>query len=661
MEIHTIDLTIVVLFVLLLIFIAVTTNKVTRSVAGFLSSERCAGRYLLTLASAMAYISAASFVGGFQSYYENGLGGYWWMLMGIPLSVIIAMSGWVTYRFRATRALTMPQFLEMRYSRNFRIFSGFLAFFAGVLNCGIFPAVTSRFIMAFLGMPDTFTLAGFEMQTFPVLLFFMVLAPLTLAIAGGQISIMVTDFFQGTITNIACLSIVFFLLFKFDLTTIFSTLQTAPEGHSLIHPFKQGELPDFGPLYFVLMMIAFVFQRGVWQGNSGYNSSAKSPHESRMAFMLGEWRNCINWSFMIVPIIIWVVMHNPNYSDMAAKITEGTSQFGTVFEKKETIVPVGLRLILPPGLIGLMLIMMIGAAVSTDDSCYHSWGSIFLQDAIMPFRKKPFTQKEHLLYLRLSIVLIGVFAFVISLLLPMKEYLAMWTFITSAIFVGGAGCAVIGGLYWKRGTTQAAWTSMIAGSVLSAAGIILRQIWEETPILNNWIPFEDLPNGLAVACSIYVITATLYIIISLLTCKKSHNMDKLLHRGKYAVKDDHSDIEKATHDVSWFAKKLGLTKEFSKMDKFLYTAQYAWVGLWVAVFFIGTAVNMLKDVPESAWIVWWKIHIGIFITMATIITIWFGIGGTFNIIDLYRILKTKKIDENDDGMVIHDNNEEETI
>ena len=71
MNLHWIDWTIVVVFVCFLLFIAVRTQRVVKSVAGFLAAQRCAGRYLITMAEAMAYISAVGMIGNFQNYYRS--------------------------------------------------------------------------------------------------------------------------------------------------------------------------------------------------------------------------------------------------------------------------------------------------------------------------------------------------------------------------------------------------------------------------------------------------------------------------------------------------------------------------------------------------------------------------------------------------------------
>ncbi len=70
------------------------------------------------------------------------------------------------YRFRETGALTLAQFFEIRYSKRFRIFTGFLGFAAGIANFGIIPVVGARFMTYFLGLPQTIHVFGWEVATY---------------------------------------------------------------------------------------------------------------------------------------------------------------------------------------------------------------------------------------------------------------------------------------------------------------------------------------------------------------------------------------------------------------------------------------------------------------------------------------------------------------
>ena len=92
-----------------------------------------------------------------------------------------------------------------------------------------------------------------------------------------------------------------------------------------------------------------------------------------------------------------------------------------------------------------------------------------------------------------------------------------------AIYVGGAGAVIIGGLYWKKGTTEGAWSALITGSGLAVGGILARLIWPEFPL-----------NGMQVSFTACLSAVVVYVVVSLLTCKEDFNMDRLLHRGQYA-------------------------------------------------------------------------------------------------------------------------------
>src|SRR5580765_332693 len=94
-----------------------------------------------------------------------------WEKIQVPALLLVGITGFVVYRYRETRALTLAQFLEMRYSKRFRLFVGGLAFLSGILNYGIFPAISARFFIYFLNLPHDVSIAGFAVSTFALIMF----------------------------------------------------------------------------------------------------------------------------------------------------------------------------------------------------------------------------------------------------------------------------------------------------------------------------------------------------------------------------------------------------------------------------------------------------------------------------------------------------------
>ena len=165
MNLHFIDWMILVGLIGFICFTAYGTKQYMRSVADFLSANRCAGKYLLGVADGISGLGAVSIVALFEMNFKAGFTASWWKLMLLPIGVIIASTGWVQYRFRQTRAMTMAQFFELRYSRSFRVFAGIMGFISGIINFGIFPAVGGRFFQYYCGFPTwPVQLAGFEID-----------------------------------------------------------------------------------------------------------------------------------------------------------------------------------------------------------------------------------------------------------------------------------------------------------------------------------------------------------------------------------------------------------------------------------------------------------------------------------------------------------------
>ena len=156
MNLSFIDWMIVVIVLGGMIYSVSMTKGLMKSVSDFLSAGRTAGRYVISISSGVAGLGAISIVMFLEMGYVAGFSLSWCGLSQGIILLAITMSGWVIYRFRMTRSLTLAQFFEKRYSRKFRIFAGMVAFFAGLINFGIFPAVGAQFFINFCGLPDSF-------------------------------------------------------------------------------------------------------------------------------------------------------------------------------------------------------------------------------------------------------------------------------------------------------------------------------------------------------------------------------------------------------------------------------------------------------------------------------------------------------------------------
>lgn len=616
------------------------SKRLMKSVADFLAAGRTAGRYLLCVASGAAGIGAITVVGNLEMNLIAGFSLSWWGMTMTLVILIITVSGWVIYRFRQTRSLTLAQYFEARYSRNFRVFTGMVAFLSGIVNFGIFPAVEARFFIYFCGLPESITLFGLHIGMFPLMMLFLLGISLYFVLSGGQVSVIYADFFQGVFVYGVFVLMIVYLFFSFDWTHIEQALSAAPANASLINPFKTSQVEDFNLWYFLIGVVGVIYGTMSWQGTQAYNASAKSAHEAKMGSVLTAWRNLpMNIMFLFVPIIAYTVLNHPDFSAITGAVNNTLSGIDGAAVQSQLKVPLVLTHILPRGLIGAFAAMMLAASISTLDAYMHSWGSILIQDVIMPIRKKPFEPRQHLRVLRWAIVSVGVFAFFFSLLFKQSEYIFLFFAITGAIFAGGSGAVIIGGLYWKRGTTAAAWAAMITGSGIAVAGIIIHQIIPNFFINGQWFWMISMAGA-----------GIVYVTVSLAGKRETYDLDRLLHRGRYAITGETTVVDRVP-SKGW--KILGMGKEFTRGDKIIYILNYVWTGAWLLVFIVGTVYNLTHDVSDESWLQFWRIYLVIHIAVSVVVIVWFLIGGFRDIGAMHNRLKTASRDEQDDGFVPH--------
>lgn len=655
-----IDWILVAIPVLLVAAFAIYTKRFTRGVADFVAGGRCAGRYLICNARGEAASGVANTASKFEVIMVSGFTLAFWEKLSVPILLVVGISGFVIYRYRETRALTLGQFFEMRYSRAFRLFMGGLAFLSGILNYGIFPAVSSRFIVYFVGLPTHVSLAGFDVSTHIVIMAMYLTASLAMLLVGGQITLMVTDCVEGVLSQIIYVVIIVIVFVTVSWSQMVTVLSSTPPQQSMIDPFDAQKVADFNVWYVVMSVILSIYGTMALQNSHGFNSAARTPHESRMAGVLGHWRGYARTLMLLVLTTAAVTyMRHPSFAEQSSGIGKAIAAIGDPQLQKQMTVPIVIRFLLPVGVKGMFLSLMILGLIAGDCGHMHSWGSILVQDLIVPLQKTPLSPKRHLLMLRLSCVFVAVFAFFFSIFFTQTHYIALWWQLTAAIFVSGGGAAIIGGLYWQRGSVGAAWTAVITGAVLSLGSILAGQFW--TSITAAWgatfasigfpLPDRFWFNGIQSAFITAVAASIAYILVSLIWRRQQVDLNKVLHRGQYAVAADQAKVRPKPKTL--VGRILGFDEHFTRSDKWISAVIFGWSIASVALNLIITTWNAVFYHWPIAWWGHYWFFTGVFVpfVIAAITTVWFGIGGAKDIKLFFIALKNLKRDARDDGTV----------
>lgn len=709
---HWIDWSLVVIPLVALMALALYTRRFVRGVADYIAGGRCAGRYLLANASGEAGSGVTNTIGNFQKFLISGFVLIFWEKLTVPVALILGISGFVVYRYRETRCLTVAQFFEQRYSRSFRIFMGILAFVSGILNYGIFPAVSANFFIYFLGLPYHSNLLGLQVPTLPLLMAAYLSISCSLIFFGGQVTLMVTDCVEGLFTHLVYIIIIVVLMWMIPWNDVREVLtgqpppnatpaqveaMAIPPGHSPVNPFDAFAVRNFNPIYTLMGILTMAYYVMVWQGGHGFRAAARTPHEGRMGGVLGAWRGYARGLVLLV-LVIWTItfLRHPDFHERSMAVKQevarigidpknpapsvyDSSQIGSIAwandkatdkqtnirnvpqSQQQQLLTVGLRHLLPTGIKGLFLLVMIMGLFAGDGSHLISWSSIFVQDVVMPLRKdKPLTPVNHLRLLRWAALGTAVWAFLFSWLFALEIDIIMWWAITGVVYCAGAGAVIIAGLYWSRGTSAGAWSAMLVGSILGMTAILAKKFFPTFfSELSRAMPKTlDLGNEVWHSFIIICLAASTYVVVSLLTCKEPADMDRLLHRGKYRIDADHRD-EAHAERPSLINRLIGIDSAYTLKDKIVAGFIFWWsmfcvvlnVALVIWHYVIGMHWPHLQ-MESAAWAqfwLWYGLIIPFLIAGGTLV--WFSIGGFIDLKQFFHDLRFMKRDVHDDGTV----------
>ena len=249
-----------------------------------------------------------------------------------------------------------------------------------------------------------------------------------------------------------------------------------------------------------------------------------------------------------------------------------------------------------------------------------------------------------------------------------------------SLWMGGCGPVMLFGLYSRFGTTAGAWVSLLSGMIVSAFTIFLQRGW--AGIVYPWLERHELVESVGkfltavskpfnpyilwemnpVKCPInsyefyfmtMVISLFLYCVVSWLTLKEPFNLDRMLHRGIYNVDGEKKAQEKWSLETV-FRKIIGITPEYTTGDKviawcvFTYSLIY---GFFV-MFLLTWISNVVKPWLPETWGLYFHIKfLTIPCAIACFCTFFFFIMGYRDLMQLFRDLKKRKVNDLDNGTV----------
>ena len=427
----TLDWIIVCVYICIPVVIGVLVRKYIRRLSDFIVAGRSLRLFIaiatltgteLGLVTVM-YNSELGFLHGFSAFHIG--------IIETFCILAIGLTGFIVYKLRQHRVMTIPEYYEIRFGRGVRIFGGIILALGGILNMGLFLQAGARFMMGITGYSNP---AGLKL-----FMSVMLLLVLVYTVMGGMVSVVLNDFMQFFVLSIGMIVGSIFAINKIGWANLFKAPETA-DAAAWFNPVAEGS--GFGSLYVI---------------------SAKSPKVAKQLYAVGS----ISYLARRVIPMLWgicafvFISQTPKLLAAFQGPDAISSQFG---------MPIFLAKILPSGFLGLIAAGMFAAFMSTHDSYLLSWSSVITQDIIAPFTNNTMSDKARLLSTRICIVAIGIFLLFWGLWFEAPVSLWNYMAVTGTVYLAGAFTVVTAGLYWKKASKTGAYIALAAG-LLAIFGI----------------------------------------------------------------------------------------------------------------------------------------------------------------------------------------------
>ncbi len=425
-NITALDGCIVGLYLLATMVAGVMLRKYVGRVEDFLVAGREMNVYLGIASLAATEFGIVTCMYTAQNGFEKGFAGAVPGVLTFLAMFLVGYTGFCIKPLRDSGVMTIPELFEKKYGPRVRWAAGVVIVLGGLLNMGVFLRTGGEFLVG---------VSGLDSKYLEVTMTAMLIGVAVYTILGGMLSVLVTDFLQFIVMSAGLLITTFFILHKVGWAALVNAVQIH-HGSGGFNPFANENMGWSYVIFNVLLTTAAVL---TWQTSIARVLAARDSIAARKVYTGTSF-------FFVARFLI------PGIWGIAALALLTPDQVGS---NTLLAMPRMLRMVVPPGLMGLLLAAMLAADMSTDSSYMLTWGSVIYNDIMAPFRKKAWSEKKGLIWNRTIVAVIGVFLLIYGLWYKIEGDLWTYLGITGSIYLSSMSVLLIACCYWKRANSWA--------------------------------------------------------------------------------------------------------------------------------------------------------------------------------------------------------------
>jgi SSS family solute:Na+ symporter len=438
---HPLDLTIIVAYLGLIIFVGVRLSGRVKDAHDFFLAGRSLTFWVIGLSIIGTNIGANSYIGASGNAYQVGVAQANFEWIGAIPAMVIAALIFIPLYWKA-EVYSIPEYLGLRYNQAVRVTAALITSIVAVFAIAVALWAIAITLETYLGWPTwvgilvTGTVVG------------------AYSVAGGLAAVAFTDSLQVSIMFIGGLVIVGLGLFETGGFDGFAATLSQDNPHHL-----QAYLPadhETFPWPGVILGLGLVLSPAYWCAGQAIlqrSLGARTQWDASAGMMFAALAKTFVPLLVVFPGLLALVMH--------ADIAFPDQAMAWVIKN-----------VLPPGISGLMFIAIIAALQSSIDSGINSTSLMITRDIRHVLFKHADRSKDLVIgrYLTLVLLLAGMATAPL-----IAEMGGIYQFIQTvlSLFQGPMLALLLLGAFTRRATATAGLWTLVSGVVIAAALLYL--------------------------------------------------------------------------------------------------------------------------------------------------------------------------------------------